>query len=187
MQWGTSMQRVVGHVTAFCPSEGHPRGHFTMFCAIERHIKRALYHVLSTCGTLGGTLPHSVHCEGTLEGISSCYIHHRCMQEGTFVAFFNLTLRHQGAIAPHALPLSTPVHLKTLCCRLKESVINHKPFIKKMFYSIMILSTYCSSEGRAGCLPIKRSMVRSSAPPVNMSNLGKILKPKLLPMAAPCV
>ncbi len=85
---------------------------------------------------------------------------------------------------PMVLP---PVHLKTPCCKLKESVINHKPFIKKMFYSIMILSTYCSSEGRAGCLPVKRSVVRSSAPPVNMSNLGKILKPKLLPMAAPCV
>ncbi len=50
MQWGTSVQKVVRHITASCPLEGRLRGHFTTFFL---HIK----------GTLDGTLP--------------CFIYHR--------------------------------------------------------------------------------------------------------------
>ncbi len=52
---GTSVQKVIRHVTVFCPPEGHPRGHFTTF-------------FLHREGTLEGTLPCFVQWKGTLEG-----------------------------------------------------------------------------------------------------------------------
>ncbi len=111
MWWGTSVQNVVGHVTAFCPAEGHPRGqftifcpmerhirgHFTMFCSLVRHPKGTLPHFNKWKGILEGTLQGPVHWKSTLEDFSSCYICHRGIQEGTSVTFF-LTLGHQRGV-----------------------------------------------------------------------------------------